>query len=332
MENNTPEEIWNEIKCSKNILMTLHAMPDGDSLGSCTAFKRVIEQNTKATVTLVSQDPISESMSLMPLTKEVQFGKDIADLNLNAFDLFLVLDTSEVSRLGKNKPEFKIPENLKTINIDHHHTNPYFGQINYIRSELPSCCSVIFSIFRDLKIKIDKETATRLLLGICTDTGFFTYQNSEKAIEEASLLIGLGAEYVKDIASPILYNQPLRLKKYFGLLFTKLRINKEKNFAYSILSQEEIKPFNLNMAEIRLGINEMSLIGGFDFVFNLIEIEDGIKGSFRSTKGINTSIFSKALGGGGHKAASAFILPKMPLEKAEKLVLETIKKSKIIKY
>jgi len=229
MKNSTPQEIWKAIKESKRILMTLHSMPDGDSIGSCTAFKRIIEQNTKAKATLVSYDPINRTILSLLLAEDVLFEKDITDFKMDDFDLFLALGTSEVSRLGKTKPKFSLPKNLKTINIDHHHTNTYFGNLNYVLSDFPSCCSILSLLFKDLKIKIDEETATRLLLGICTDTSFFTYPNSKSAIKDAAELIDLGAKYIKGIVSPILHNQPLNLKKYFALLITKLKINKEKN-------------------------------------------------------------------------------------------------------
>lgn len=326
MENNTPQEIWNKIKESKRILMTLHAMPDGDSIASCTAFKRIIEQNTDAQITLVSHDPIDKAIGNLPLAKEVEFGKDITDLPLENFDLFLTLDTSETSRLGKFKPDFTLPKNLFTINIDHHHTNSYFGNFNYVLSNLPSCCSILLPFFEELKIPIDKETATRLLLGICTDSAFFTNSGAEQALKDAAKLLEKEAEYYKKIVLPVNLEQSLNQKKFYARLILNVKIDKEKKLAYTSLAEKDISDLNLNAAEIRLGIKELQSISDTDFCFTLIELPDGVKGSFRAKEDIDVSLFAKALGGGGHKAAAAFILPKMPIEQAEKQVLEAIDK------
>jgi|SRR3989344_198191 len=332
MENNTLEEIWKKISENKNILMSLHSGPDGDSFGSCTAMKYILEKMNKK-IRLISKDALSENLMNMPLTSEVEFGKDIEEINLQEFDLLLCLDTAVEKMIGKYKENYRIPKDIFTINIDHHPTNSRYGNLLYIDEKAPSACSVLIDLFKYAKIKFDSELSTRLLLGLCTDSGFFTFAaTGEKALEEAGFLISHGGKYAKKIMAPILHNQPLNLLKYYSLLVMKLKINEEKKFAYSITTEEEVKILKLNKADIRLGANHLQFVKEFDFIFTLTDLGNEIKGSFRSQKGVDVSVFAKALGGGGHKAAAAFVLPKMPLEKAEKLVLETIKKSKIIKY
>ena len=95
-KNNTFEEIWNKIKKSKRIAMTLHYGPDGDSLGSCTAMRYVLERDMKCKVTLVSGDPVEENLSYLPCAKEVQFGRDFADMDLNEFDVILSIDCANL--------------------------------------------------------------------------------------------------------------------------------------------------------------------------------------------------------------------------------------------
>ena len=87
----------------------------------------------------------------------------------------------------------------------------------------------------------------------------------------------------------------------------------------------QIKSLGLNLAEARGGVNDLQELGGFDIIFTLTELEDKIKGSLRS-RTCDISIIARELGGGGHKKASAFVLPRMPLEQAEKQVLEAIRK------
>ncbi|MDO8508810.1 MAG: DHH family phosphoesterase [Nanoarchaeota archaeon] len=326
MENNSFNEIWAKIKKCKNIAMTLHSVPDGDSLGCCTAMKYILERDLICNVKLVSYDNVSENLSKLEYSKEVEFGKDISDLNLVDFDCVIFLDCGSWKNVsGKLGENFKLKNFI--INIDHHDSNSYYGNLNYVDSMAPSACSVLVDFFKSNGIKFDRELSRRLLLGVCTDSGFFEYDSlPEKALSDAVFLIGHGADYLNDILRPVLYTQPFRIIKYFGLLFNKLKYDSELKCGYTSITLADVKRLGLNKAETRLGINELQFIGECDFVFNLIEWENEIKGSFRSKKGVNVAILAKELGGGGHKAAAAFVLKKMPLDQAEKFVLDSVRR------
>ncbi len=77
-------------------------------------------------------------------------------------------------------------------------------------------------------------------------------------------------------------------------------------------------------SDLRLGILCMQDIKDLDLIFTLREMDNEINGSFRSNK-FDTTIYSTAFGGGGHKGASAFKLKKMNMKKAIEQVLKIIK-------
>jgi phosphoesterase RecJ-like protein len=331
MKNNSFKEIWNKLKNSKRVIMALHEGPDGDSLGSCVAMKYVLEKFGVGVI-LISFDNLDETLASLELSKEVDFGKKFEDLNIKDSDIILFLDSSEISHHYYNNKEKTIIRNNFLINIDHHQTNKYYGQLNYVDIKQPSVCSILLDLFKFLKIKFDKKLSTSLLLGVCTDSGFFKHEHSIKALKDALFLIENGANYFEDVINPVLNNQPLKMKKYYSLLINNLKINKEKKFAYSSISYNHIKKLDLNLAEIRLGPNYLADIKEVDFIFTLAEMQNIIKGSFRSSKRINVLLFAKELGGSGHKPAAAFKLNKMPLDKAEKIVINIINKVGIYKY
>jgi nanoRNase/pAp phosphatase (c-di-AMP/oligoRNAs hydrolase) len=91
-KNNTFEEIWEKLKSCKKVLMTLHTGPDGDSLGSCTAMKYVLEREFGAEVTLVSPDVLAENLAGLSMSKDVLIGKTISDFNLDDYDSLICLD------------------------------------------------------------------------------------------------------------------------------------------------------------------------------------------------------------------------------------------------
>lgn len=325
VENNSFREIWDKLKNSKKIIMSLHAGPDGDSMGACTAMKYVLESEGKE-VRVVSGDDVSENMRSLDFFDEVEFGVDIGDVKLEDYDILLCLDSADLDRVsGKYGKGFTIPERVFSINMDHHHTNPGYADLNYVNSDVSSTCSLLVDFFRENYIKFDKELSERLLLGICTDSGFFTYNRAEDAMRKAVFLVDKGADYYGGIVRPILRNNPLKMKKFWALIIDRMKLDKERKVAYSIISLSDIEKLGVNLAEIRLGIIALQDIGeGVEFVFILVELNDYIKGSFRSIGNVDVSLFAKELGGGGHKPAAAFKLEKVPLDEAESRVLETI--------
>ncbi len=321
MKNNSINEIWEKIENSKSVLMSLHFGPDGDSLASCVAMKYVLDKMDKK-VKIVSRDYLDQTLMELNYSKEVEFGKSISNFDLKDFDLVIFLDSGSASMFGG------IPKDKFVINVDHHATNDFYGNLNYVDSSRPSACSVLLDILRDRKIEIDGELATRILLGIYTDSGYFSHDNGN-SIKDAAYLIDCGAKYREEIVAKVKYNVPLRLKKYFGLLYERFKITEIKNLkighSYSIL--EDAEKLKMNLSEIRGGVNDLQEIGGLDIVFTLSETPETIKGSFRTRKNIDVSKLAQQLNGGGHKAAAAFNLPKMPIEEAKKVVFDVISKS-----
>lgn len=321
-KNNSFKEIWKALKKSKRILIGLHPRPDGDSFGSCAAMKYILERNG-ADVKLVSKDEINKSLKAYSFNKEVEYGADIEKLDLGKFDCILFLDHGSLYDYSE---EFR--QRLKrvlVINIDHHATNPFFGSLNYVNPSSPSSCSIIYELVEKIRFKFDRELSLRLLIGICTDTAFFIHGNSLDSLKKAAKLIEIGKINYRDDLYNVVTDHPWNLKKLHGLLLInmkKVKIN-DKTVGYSWATKKEYEKLGLNRSDIRLGIVCMQDIKDLDLVFTLIELDDEIKGSFRS-RNFDTTIYSSVLEGGGHKGASGFRVKNMNMKKAIEKVLKTI--------
>ncbi len=323
-KNNTFKEIWNKIKNSKKVIIPLHPKPDGDSFGSCVAMKYVLERED-IQVKLVSRDEVSEDLKEYDFVDEVEFGTDLEELEIRRYDLIILLDYGSLNDYSK---DFKENEEIKEkiINIDHHETNSYYGNLNYVDKNAPSCASILVEFFKKLNIEFDEELARRLLLGILTDTDFFINGDSLNSMKHAVFLMEKGQINYYGFVKPII-KKSWKLKKLIGVLVNNMEKREIdcKNILSSYIKQEDIEKYELNASEIRLGINFLKDVKDIDIIFTLSEFPEKIKGSFRSF-GIDTSVFSKEFGGGGHKKASAFYIEKMPIEKAKEKVFEVIEK------
>ncbi len=325
MKNSSPKDILKKIKTANKILIPLHGGPDGDCLGSCVAVKYWLERDFNKDVRLISRDELGGSLIGFDFKNEIEFGKGVEDIDLNQFDLILFLDHGEPI-YGIEDSYITFPKD-SVINIDHHVTNTYFGDLNYIHPERPSCCSILSDLFKLWKVKFDKELSTRLLIGVYTDSGEFSHDKGD-ALKDAVFLIDKGADYLDKVVNIIKYNIPLGMKKYLALITDNFKVVDFEGYKVGVSSTslKEVKKLGINLSEVRSAPNYLQEIGGLDFLFTLAELENQIKGSFRSRKKIDVSLLAKELGGGGHKLAAAFRLPRMSLKKAEKKVFEAIKK------
>jgi phosphoesterase RecJ-like protein len=322
-KNNTLREIWRALRKSKRILMTLHPSPDGDALGSCAAMKYVLEKKG-IEVKLVSNDRINKSLEIFDFNKEVEYETDIEKLDLNEFDYIVFLDHGG---LYGHSEEFKEGlKNARVINIDHHETNSYYGNLNYVHPEKPSCCSILYEFFEKIRFRFDRELSLRLLLGICTDTNFFSLGNSLDNLRTALTLLERGKlNYKKDLYDPLKADH-WELKKYQGLLLMNMKKTEINGrlVAYSWATKKEFEKLNLMDSDARFGISCMQNIKDLNLIFTLTELDGKIKGSFRS-KGIDTTIYSSEFNGGGHKEASGFEIRTKDMKKAIEQVLKVIK-------
>ena len=176
------------IKQSKKILLLSHVNPDGDTLGSmCAMYSMIWERyKIKADMSIVSNLPYN--YKFLP---NVNLAQRYFDPSL-IYDLVITLDVAAIDRLRDSKTLF---EKAKcTVNIDHHKTNPKFGDYQIINPNASSCGEVLYDYFKSNNWEITPDAADCLYVAIMTDTGNFRFDNTtSNALRAAADLIDLGA-------------------------------------------------------------------------------------------------------------------------------------------
>jgi len=246
-------------------------------------------------------------------------------MDWGTFDTVIFLDHGGLDYYSMDLNQ-KLKENF-VINIDHHATNNGFGKLNYVDPGAASVCSILIEFFKSQNIKVDNELGRRLFLGIATDTGFFTYINANKGFKDAAFLSEKGVDYFNDIFRAVLGSTSLKIKKLHGILLKNLEIVEIKGtkFAFSFIEKKYVKEYDLSISDLRLGIDAIRNIKEIEFELVLYELDNEIKGSFRSSS-IDTARFAAEFGGGGHKLSSGFVIKNVDLKQAEKRVFEVIEK------
>lgn len=319
----TVNEIYSVLLGANKILLTFHVSPDGDSVGSVLAFDLFLRQLGKKTK-IISFSKIPRNFLYLPGMADVEIA-NIAKINLSEFDLYISLDAAD--KIMITKSEFpKIPERTKVINIDHHITNPNFGDINFIEN-VSSTAEVVYDIFKEWKVTIDKQMAKLIFLGIFADTGCFQYPlTSAKTFSIASALMKKGADLNETVFTQFRsYN--FKTLKYWGKVLENMQLDESKKFVWSVISASEIRDLEIEPEDIDGASSLFAPVTlGTEFGIIIDENEGFVKGSLRSRASFDVSKLAAELGGGGHKQAAGFIL-RMPLDEAVKLVLETARKA-----
>ena len=183
------EAVAGAIRAHDRFLVTTHENPDGDALGSLLALTLALRQLGKdATMYLVGPTPLPQEygfMSLDDLHRTVP--GDAAERVL------MCVDCANESRLGADAEILHTARLV--VNIDHHHDNTRFGDLNLVVSDASSTGEVLRDVFRDLDVEIRPEIAEPLYIAVVTDTGRFQYTNTTpKALRLAAELVEAGAD------------------------------------------------------------------------------------------------------------------------------------------
>lgn len=306
------KKIYFQLTQAENILLVIHQRPDGDAWGSVLAFTESLKKLRKK-YSIFCKNFSFFSPSNLFLTETVI--SDIKEI-FKPFDLIFVFDSSDFKHAGiENLIPNLIPKPI-LINIDHHISNLNFGDINLIDSSAAATTEIIYKFFKNFKIKISKSIATNLLLGIITDTNYFTNPNTTlECLKIAAELLTLGAR-LPQINNSVLKNKSLETLKLWGRIFSRLSFNKNLKITTTIITLKDLKDFQLDTEAIEDISNFLNNLSDIKISLILREQEDGtIKGSLRTNDELlDLTKFAKILGGGGHKKAAGFTI-KGRLEK-----------------
>jgi phosphoesterase RecJ-like protein len=318
----TAERILREIKGAKRILLALHVSPDGDSIASVLALNSVLKKWGKKTK-IISFSAFNSRFSFLPGVEEIE-TQDFSKIDLANFDLFIALDAAQETKITRNIFPEKFPENFKIINIDHHITNPKFGNINLIVKS-SSTCEILYDLFNLWKIKIDKSLAQLFLLGILTDTGCFQYptmtSNSFRIVAD---LLDKGAS-LTELVLLNFRSYKFKTLKYWGKVLENMQLDPSGKFVWTSVSKAEMKELGVTPAEIE-GASSLFAPVTLGTEFGIIMNDEGnlVRVSLRSRADFDVSQIAVLFGGGGHKQAASFSLA-LPLEEAEEKVLQTVR-------
>lgn len=303
-----------------NFLIAAHVNPEGDSIGSQLALRRILESAGK-TAAIVNNDPVPGNLMFLP-----DAGRVLSSLP-DGFrpEVFCVLDCPVEQRTGHVSD--LVPPEVYRINIDHHVSNEYFADTNWVEPGMSSVGEMVYHIAGAMDVAIDETLAASIYTAMVTDTGMFNYDNTTGRTHViAGKLIDAGIRPREMHREIFEKKDPVDLR-ILGKVLSTLRLYAGGSVASITLSNEMLMDEGVRSVSTDEFINYPRSVKGVDvsvFFKESPEDPDRVNISFRSTGDIDVNRLASSLGGGGHPAASGCLFHGSLEEARQDVIQRTI--------
>ena len=296
------------LQTPKKVVITAHARPDGDAIGSALGLFHFLKGRGHQ-VHVIVPDDFPGFLKWMPGSDEIivfESNVELAVETVNKSEIMFSLDYNDTSRLNKLQESFDNHTATKVL-IDHHLNPTDFADLNFSSTKAAATAELVFDIIQEMNAveEISEDAANCLYVGILTDTGMFQYSNtSTNVLKIAAILVEKGVTPYTPYNH--IYNSfSLGRMKLFGHGLRNLKLNKELGIAYIPLTADSMRHYNAQPGDTEGLVNEGLRINGVTMSILLKEDKKIIKMSFRSKgdRAVN-ELASTYFEGGGHKNAA----------------------------
>jgi bifunctional oligoribonuclease and PAP phosphatase NrnA len=292
------------IRSNDRFTLTTHENPDGDALGSILAAKLGFDQLGKDSVMVLHTDaPLPGEYGFMPLAElRRRWPDDVSERVLVA------VDCANESRIGDQEVLGRVPF---IVNIDHHHDNTRFGDVNLIVSDASSTGEVLRDLLRELDVEVTPDIAEALYIALVTDTGRFQYTNTTpKALRLAAELVEAGAN-VHRVFQGVYESVQFAKLKLLARALDRAQVYEGGRIVISYLLRTDFAEVGAAEPYSEGVIDYLRAVEGADMAVLIREPprQDGPtrRVSLRaSVDELDVSAIARKSGGGGHRQAAGF--------------------------
>jgi bifunctional oligoribonuclease and PAP phosphatase NrnA len=317
--NTTFEDIGRVLREHQQFVVLSHVRPDGDALGSQLALGLSLSQLGK-NVRIWNEEGMLEKYSFLPraelLTKPPSTVEDV--------DVAIALDTAIQNRLGTTLAA--IGSAKIWINIDHHLSNPGYGDLVIVDPSAPATGEILFRLIKSQGLPFDHDVAENLFAAISTDTGSFQYpKTSARTFEIAAELVRAGDLDVGKISQQLYENYPRRRLELLRELLRTMRFSECGRVATFSLSLKAAAQLGVIPEDNEGLIDHLRAVHGVIVAVFFEELSDGkVRVSMRSKdERVDVCVICQKFGGGGHSLAAGARISGSLAEVEQKVLEKT---------
>src|SRR5947209_10995214 len=307
------DQILGEINRRERFVLTSHARPDGDAIGSTLALSQILRQMGKQ-AEVVLHDGVPRVYQQLPFAATA-IRSDRIGADYHAA-IVLECDNIQRTRLEGLEKHF-------LINIDHHKSGRNFANLNWIDPKAVATGELVYRLARAAGAQITPEIATCLYTAVLTDTGAFMFEGTnEHTFELARELVLAGADPAR-CARHIYFGHSTAKMRLLGAALSALQ--REGPLAWIWVTQEQMDRVGAKEEDCEGLVNYALAIGDVEVAAFFRELPDGrFRVSLRSKGRVDVARIAEEFGGGGHACASGCSV-EGPLHAAVESVLGKIR-------
>ncbi len=297
-----PSQSWQEViahlKVAKGVMIISHQSPDADTIGSQVALFDALT-DLGIPVAMFNRDFVPRICRYLPHSALIQIAEKP---DLSAVDTIVAVDAGAQSRLGLAADIFA---GKTLINIDHHASNPHYGDINVVNADYCATGAMIFDLIQHLGLKLSQNSAIAIYAAILTDTASFHLDKVDANVHRMTAeLIDAGAEPA--VAAAAIYDsQPLARLKLLTLSLQTLSIKHDGRSAWMHVDSSMLHETGADDEDSEGFIDLARSVDGVEVVvFIRPECQGRWKVSFRGKAGRDVGEIAAQLHGGGHRYAA----------------------------
>ncbi|MBW2219102.1 MAG: bifunctional oligoribonuclease/PAP phosphatase NrnA [Deltaproteobacteria bacterium] len=301
--------IIENLKNSRNILLTSHIHPDGDALGSQIAMGLALTAYGK-TITFYNESNTPKMYRFLPSSDRIVHQIDSTD----KYDTAVILDCSDLQRTGKIADNISLIPSI--INIDHHITNTGFGTCQLIDSSACATAEIIYRLIKKMEITITRSMAFSIYTAIMTDTGAFRFSNTNKAaFSICAEMVDMGVD-PNFIANHVYITYSISRIKLLSMVIESIEVSENGKMSIMELTQEMLDKTGTKREDVGRVINYARHLEDVKVAALIFESKNGghkspdeereFHISLRSNGTVDVSAIATAFGGGGHMSSAGF--------------------------
>ena len=291
-------EVISVLTEKKSFLIVGHVNPEGDAIGSAVALALALRGLGKK-AEVINRDPLPRQLAFLCYEGIVFQRAAVTE----PVDVMVVVDCGDLKRTGffeNERPPIDV-----LVNIDHHITNPKFGDVNWVVPEATATGEMIYDLLKRMEVPMTPPIATALYTALLSDTGAFRYANTN------GKSLRIGAELIEKGADPALIARGLfeiirpEKMKLLGEVLARMELSHDKKVAWVEVTQAQLEKTNTIEADTEDFIDYPRLIKGVEAAVFFREVNPKqYKISLRSEGKVDVSALAKRWGGGGHRNAA----------------------------
>jgi bifunctional oligoribonuclease and PAP phosphatase NrnA len=310
----TRAQVAEAIRQRQRFVVTSHARPDGDAIGSSLAMAYALKCLGKD-VRVLSRDAPPPPLLVFPGVPEIEIVSEIGDPG----DAVIVMECGDIKRPGIDGLERGF-----LINIDHHPGNVLYGALNWMDLSAAACGEMVFDLVGELGVPLTYEVATHVYIAILTDTGSFHYSNiTPRTFDICRQCMEAGVN-PPAVARAIFDNNNLGRLKLFGAVLNRMHLDVTGRIATLYVDRQLTQDCGGTYEDTEGLINLPLTVKEILAVIFFKEVgPDDWRVSMRSKGDIDINAIAKEFGGGGHKNASGCSA------RGERLALQQIFEQKV---